>query len=172
MGEGDVKYSFGAVVGEGCRVLVVGSLPGDESARRGEYYAHPRNVFWRVMGSVCGFDAGLPYEERLTRMKAAGVGLWDVVQVGVRPGSLDANIRDEQPNDIAGLLRKYDSIRAICCNGGAAFRFLRRYFPVLCRGDVYHVWPLPSTSPAAARLSYEEKRLAYAAVLVPLLQRP
>ena len=163
------KYSFGPVVGAGCRALVLGSLPGDESVRQGQYYAHPRNAFWRIMGSLCGFSAELPYEGRLARLNAAGVALWDVVSSGVRPGSLDADIRDEQPNDIPALLRAHPTLRTICCNGGAAYRYLKRYFPELCAA--VQVFPLPSTSPAAARLRFEEKLAAYAAALGPVIRR-
>lgn len=165
------KFSFGPVVGPGCRVLVLGSLPGDESVRQGQYYAHPRNAFWRIMGRLCGFAPDLPYEERLARLNEAGVALWDVVCSGLRQGSLDSNIRDERPNDIAALLDEFSAVRSICCNGGAAYRYLKRYFPALCCGEAVQVFRLPSTSPAAARLGFEEKYAAYAAALGPLIRR-
>lgn len=166
----NIKYSFKPVVQAGCRVLVLGSLPGDASLLAAEYYAHPRNAFWRVMGRLCGFDSQLPYAERLNRLNAAGVGLWDVVRAGVRPGSLDADIREVQPNDIPALLREYASLCMIVCNGGTAHRYLKRYFPLLFNRDGLRVVQLPSTSPAAARLSFEEKFLAYEAAIAPLLQ--
>ena len=170
MNEESVKYSFSPVVGEGCRVLVLGSLPGDASLQAVEYYAHPRNAFWGVMGRLCGFEPQLPYEERLARLNAAGVGLWDVVGAGVRPGSLDADIREVQPNDIPALLRAYPSLCMICCNGGTAYRYLKRYFPALFCREGLQVLQLPSTSPAAARLSAEAKFLAYQAAMAPLLR--
>ena len=172
MGSTPRKYSFAPVVAEGCKALVLGSLPGDESVRQGQYYAHPRNAFWRIMARLCGFSAELPYEERLARLNAAGIALWDVVSSGVRPGSLDADIRDEQPNNIAALLSEQPELRTICCNGGAAYRYLKRYFPALCRDAAVQVFPLPSTSPAAARLRFDDKLAAYAAVLAPLIHRP
>ncbi len=167
-----LKYSFPPAVKPGCCVLVLGSLPGDASLRMAQYYAHPRNAFWKIMGSLCGFSPDLPYEMRLEMLNDAGVALWDVVLSGMRPGSLDSEIRDEKPNDIAALLREYETIGTICCNGGASHRYLKRYFPGLFGGsDACRVLQLPSTSPAAARLGFEEKLRAYEAVLAPLLRR-
>ena len=166
-----LKYSFAPVVRQGCTVLLLGSLPGDASLQQAEYYAHPRNVFWRMMGELCEFSPELPYAARLGCLNAAGIALWDVVRAGQREGSSDANIREVQPNDIPSLLREYGTIRAICCNGGAAFRLLRRFYgggEVLSR---YQVLQLPSTSPAAARMSYAEKLSAYRAALAPLLPK-
>ena len=91
------KCSFPPSVTPDCSVLVLGSLPGDESLRQAQYYAHPRNAFWKIMGSLLGFDPSLPYGERLSLLNRGGVGLWDVVASGVRPGSLDQHISQEQP---------------------------------------------------------------------------
>ena len=96
------KCSFPPSVTPECSVLVLGSLPGDESLRQAQYYAHPRNAFWKIMGTLLDFDPSLPYGGRLSLLNRGGVGLWDVVASGVRPGSLDQHISQEQPNDIAG----------------------------------------------------------------------
>lgn len=166
-----LKYSFAPAAKPGCSVLVLGSLPGDASLRMAQYYAHPRNAFWKIMGRLCGFSPGLPYEDRLERLNEAGIALWDVVLSGMRPGSLDSDIRDERPNDIAALLREYATIKTICCNGGTSYRYLKRYFPVLFGGDGCRVLLLPSTSPVAARLGFEEKFKAYEEVLAPLIRQ-
>lgn len=164
------KCSFPPSVTPECSVLVLGSLPGDESLRRAQYYAHPRNAFWKIMGALLDFDPALPYGERLVRLNRGGVGLWDVVASGVRPGSLDQHITREQPNDIAALLEQFPRIRTVCCNGTASFRYLKRYFPALFLREFPRIIQMPSTSPAAARLTYEQKLRAYADVLLPLLQ--
>ena len=74
------------------RVLVLGSLPGAASLRAGQYYAHPQNAFWRLIGPVAGRDdlAALPYPDRLAVLADARLGLWDVVATAARTGSLDA----------------------------------------------------------------------------------
>ena len=166
------KYSFPPAVGPGCTVLVLGSLPGEASLQAVQYYAHPRNAFWGIMGRLCGFSPELPYEERLRLLNEAGIALWDVVGAGKRTGSLDAHIREERPNDIPALLRECPGIRAVFCNGGAAYRYLKRYFPDLFSGARFEsIAQLPSTSPAAAMWSFEEKLRAYEAALSPLVGR-
>ena len=159
-GEGRVR-SFGAVAREDARVLVLGSMPGEESLRKGEYYAHPRNAFWRIAGALWGFDAGLPYAERLEALRRARVALWDVLGSCRRKGSLDADIVEAAPNDLPGLLARCPGVRVIGCNGGTAYAALRRFFPELGAMAVR----LPSTSPTAAMWSAERKREMWAEAL-------
>ena len=141
------------------RILVLGSMPGAESLRQRQYYAFKHNVFWRIMGEVYGFSPDLPYLERLAELRRHGVALWDVLAACERPGSLDSDIRAARPNDIAGLVKKLPKLENILCNGGAARNYLRRFFPELDARQ------LPSTSPAAARLSYADKLGAWRAAL-------
>ena len=51
-----LKRSFAPVANERTRLLLLGSLPGEESLARGRYYAHPRNQFWRLAGTVIGAE--------------------------------------------------------------------------------------------------------------------
>jgi double-stranded uracil-DNA glycosylase len=148
--------AFGPAIDARARVLVLGSLPGAESLRRGEYYAHRQNAFWRLMGAVVGVDlAALPYPARLEALAAARVGLWDVFASAVRPGSGDAAIRDAVHADLAGLVAGLPELRAIGFNGATAARIGRRSLygasgPVLI--------DLPSSSPAHAAMRFEAKR--------------
>ena len=136
-------------------------MPGAESLRQQEYYAFKRNAFWRIMGEVYGFSPELPYEERLAALRANGVALWDVLSECEREGSLDTAIRSPNPNDIPGLLARQPHIELICCNGSAAFNCLHRFFPKLPVPAVRMI----STSPAAARYTYEQKLAAWRNVL-------
>jgi hypoxanthine-DNA glycosylase len=152
-------------IAPGCRVLVLGSMPGDASLNAGQYYAHPRNRFWPLMGRLCGVDAGQPYESRLHALHAAGIGVWDVIGKCQRSGSLDAAIvRDsEVPNPIAERLSEWPELRVIAFNGGKAAEAFRRH--VQPRLDIaphrqIALLPLPSTSPANAAFGLE--RLAHA----------
>ncbi len=158
------KQSFPPVAGEGARVLLLGSLPGEESLRQGQYYAFRYNAFWRILGELLAFDPALPYPERLESLRRGGVALWDVAHSGIRQGSLDLNLRQVIPNDIPGLLRRCPGIVRIGCNGGTAFRLLKKFHPELfdgCRSIVQ----LPSTSPAAAGIPYAVKREAFRRLL-------
>src|ERR1700761_6828570 len=97
-----LKSSFPPVADRGTRLLLLGSLPGEVSLSRAQYYAHPQNQFWRLIGAVIGADlAGAGYADRLAMLLAHGVGVWDVVREARRTGSLDTAIRDHQPNALA-----------------------------------------------------------------------
>jgi hypoxanthine-DNA glycosylase len=154
--------SFPPQVGEGCRLLVLGTVPSLRSLEMRQSYAHPHNLFWPFMGVL--YDAGpeRPYAERIARLQAAGVGIWDVLRDCHRPGSLDSSIRadSEVPNDIPGLLEDYPTIRAIALNGAKAQQvFARRILPAiaLARRDALAILALPSTSPANASIPRDVK---------------
>lgn len=152
------KASFAPVVDAGTRVLILGSLPGDASLRAGQYYGHPRNAFWRLVGGVIGRDlVALPYDDRLRALMAARIGLWDVVASAERAGSLDAAIRRPEAADLRGLVAGLPALRAVAFNGGTAARLGR---PALASATGAELIALPSSSPAHAR-PFEEKLAAW-----------
>jgi hypoxanthine-DNA glycosylase len=135
-------------------VLVLGSLPGEESLARARYYAHPQNQFWRLIGRVIGRELGaLDYEKRLETLLEAGVGLWDTVGSATRRGSLDGNIRDTQPNDLAELAATLPALRAVGFNGGKSAALGTKQLQSDPRLTLI---PLPSSSPAFT-LPFETK---------------
>jgi len=140
------KHSFPPVVDPEIRLLVLGSLPGERSLAERRYYAHPQNQFWRLISPAAGCDlTALPYEERLSALLAAHIGLWDVVASATRTGSSDATIRDIEGHDIAALAATLPHLRAIAFNGGTALRQgLRQMGPTAER---YTIVALPSSSP-------------------------
>ena len=156
--------SFAPLAPAGARLLILGSMPGAASLAAGQYYAHPRNAFWPILGALCGFAATAPYAERVLALQAAGVAVWDVLQSCVRPGSLDTAIErsSEVPNDIAGLLSDQPGIRCIAFNGGTAEAAFRRHVPADVVGGL-RLLRLPSTSPANAAWSFERKLAAWSA---------
>lgn len=154
--------SFPPQVGEECRVLILGTVPSLRSLELQQSYGHSQNLFWPFMGEF--FDAGpeLPYRERIARLHACGLGIWDVFAQVERPGSLDASIvrASEVPNAIPGLLQRQPTIRAIALNGAKAAEGFRRHIaPALSAQDAQRVdiLALPSTSPANASISRAEK---------------
>lgn len=160
--------SFAAAAGAGTRLLILGSLPGQASLRAQQYYAHPRNAFWPLVGAVTGTElAALPYPERLAALAAAGIGLWDVVGSARRPGSLDAAIRDVEANDLAALAASLPALRAVAFNGATAWRLGA---PLLA-GSGHALLRLPSSSPAHAAMPFAAKRAAWVAALQPVLDR-
>ncbi len=163
------KAGFDPVVDAGTRLLILGSLPGDASLKAGQYYGHPQNAFWRLIGTVIGRDlAALPYDHRLIALKAAGVGLWDVIASADRPGSLDAAIRATEAADLLGLAATLPKLEAVAFNGGKAAKLGRAILNNL-PGEVRLI-DLPSSSPAHAR-PFAEKVAAWA-VLKPHSRLP
>jgi hypoxanthine-DNA glycosylase len=157
---------FEPVVGREPRVLVLGTAPSELSLEKGQYYAHPRNDFWRIMERL--FSAGRPleYAERVEVLKRAGVALWDVLREADRVGSLDANIKKPVPNDIAGILRSRPSIRAVFFNGAAAERLFSAHVSSSLADSALRFVRLPSTSPANASISFALQLAAWDAVRV------
>jgi hypoxanthine-DNA glycosylase len=116
-----VKFGLPPVARSDAQLFVLGSLPGDASLAARQYYAHPTNQFWRLLGRAIGEELhSLTYEARLERLADRRIGLWDVIASAARPGSLDQAIREAEHNHIAHLLRDFHDLRAIAFNGSAA----------------------------------------------------
>ena len=162
---------FPAVEPERARVLILGTLPSAESIRQGQYYAHPRNAFWPIMGELYGAGRELPYAARLRKLAAQGVMLWDVLQAAQRPGSLDSAIhpRRRVANDLPALLARHPELEMIAFNGSPAEALFRRQVAKACGDRLAGVElvRLPSTSPAHASRTCAQKLAAWRAALVP-----
>ncbi len=142
-----------------CALLVLGSFPGVASLRGQQYYGHPRNHFWPLVGAIWQLDLmSLPYARRLAAVQARGLGVWDVYAACQRPGSLDASIRQAVLNDLQGLRQRAPALRVVAHNGGESARARRH---TLALG--LPVLQLPSSSPANASWSFERKLRAWSA---------
>ncbi len=145
--------SFAPSIDNNSKVLILGSMPGVKSLEEQQYYAHPQNRFWKVIGVICnepnlhGFD----YNLKLKTLLKNNIALWDTIKSCKRDGSLDSDIQNEVPNDINGLLRKYPNIKIICLNGNKSYSTFKKYFSNLL--EKYSCYKMPSTSPANARYS-------------------
>lgn len=138
--------SFAPHVAPDTRLLIVGSLPGARSLAKQQYYAHPTNQFWRLVGAVIGQPlADLDYDERLLRLRAAKIGLWDVIRTAERRSSSDSDIREADPHNLSALIATLPALRIIAFNGGKAAAIGRRQLPQL---ESITVVDLPSSSAA------------------------
>ena len=145
------------VIARGTRLVVLGSFPSQASLAARQYYAHPRNHFWPIVGAIWGVDLmQRPYRERVAEVRGRGLGLWDVYAACRREGSLDAAIEDHELNDLASLRRRAPGLQAIAHNGGESARQMR-----ITRALGVPLWRLPSTSPANASWSFERKLAAW-----------
>jgi TDG/mug DNA glycosylase family protein len=160
-------HGFGPVANTSSRLLILGSMPGKASLRAGQYYAHPRNAFWRIMGELFGIDPSASYDERIAGLLASRIALWDVLASCTREGSLDSDIDDASlvVNPLAAFLRAHPGIRTVCFNGAKAESCYRKHVLAdALREDhpiAYH--RLPSTSPANAALAHARKLAAWRA---------
>jgi hypoxanthine-DNA glycosylase len=148
------------VVDARTRLVVLGSFPGVASLQAQQYYGHPRNQFWPLLGALWGLDlARASYAQRLAAARAHGLGIWDVYASCRREGSLDSAIEQAELNDLASLASRAPALRAIAHNGGESARAMR---VTAALGLPVH--RLPSTSPANAGWSFERKLAAWRAV--------
>jgi len=144
------------------RILVLGSFPGAASLAVQQYYAHPRNALWPILSALTGEDlAGMPYAERLPRLLAHGIGLWDVLGACEREGSLDSAIRKPAANDFARLRQLCPELHTVGFNGQTSGKFAPQFAEAGYRAIV-----LPSTSPAYAALSFDAKLIAWRQLLL------
>jgi hypoxanthine-DNA glycosylase len=156
-----LSVGFPPVADAHARVLVLGSLPGRKSLQMREYYAQPYNAFWRIMGELIDAGPALQYPERLVRLRAHGVAVWDVLAAGEREGSLDSAIVPASivVNDFSAFFERHRQLRLVCFNGNtAAGLYARKVMPGLApQWAAMERRALPSTSPAYASLRFEQK---------------
>lgn len=145
------------------RVLVLGSMPGAASLAARQYYAHPRNLFWPLMGELLGFDPALPYARRLAALKRARIALWDVIGACARVGSLDVRIEADSivANDFVGFIARHRALSLICFNGATAAACWRRHVQPTLGAVPPRCVILPSSSPANASIALPAKRAAW-----------
>lgn len=141
-------------------MLILGSLPSRQSLLKQEYYANPRNAFWRIMGEIVLLKNTDSYENRCSVLINNGIALWDVLESSVRPGSLDSaiDIASAKENDFSSLLGRHKGIMLICFNGMKARNlFDRLVLKSRPLPSAYELVNLPSSSPAHAAMSFEKK---------------
>lgn len=150
------------IAGDQARVLILGSFPSVASLREKQYYAHPRNQFWRIVGGLFGIDVSAAYSRRCRGLVARRIAVWDVIGRCQRRGSLDSAIRTPEVNDFAAFYREHPHIVAVFFNGAAAEGVYQRL--ALCVDCPTQFVRLPSTSPANAGMTLQQKIVRWEAV--------
>ena len=157
-----LSQGFAPVSQPDARILILGSIPGVASLDADQYYAFPRNAFWKIMGELFAAGLELDYSSRLQKLKNNHIALWDVIGACHRPGSLDSAISNDGlvTNDFNNFFKQHREITQVYFNGqkaGALFK--QKVIPDL-EGQ-YSFSTLPSTSPANAAKNYADKLAAW-----------
>lgn len=163
-------HSFAPLENPRAQVLILGSMPGIASLRAQQYYAHPRNLFWRIIGEITECEATQTYAQRIAALRTSGIALWDVIALCTRESSLDADIDKASivPNDFKSFFTRHLALTHVFFNGGAAEQSFNRHVrPNMKRTLCYT--RLPSTSPAHAARSFESKLQIWRDAIVPAL---
>lgn len=158
---------FPPVANANATTLILGSMPGKESLRQNQYYAHPQNAFWKIMGELVGASPQLSYAQRLALLKSSDIALWDVLASCERERSLDADIRTEAANDFTTFFAQHPHITQVFFNGSKAEQCFRKFVQNKQVLPPLALHRLPSTSPAHAGMRYAEKLQAWRAALIP-----
>jgi TDG/mug DNA glycosylase family protein len=159
---------FPPIANRAAHTLILGSLPGRKSLEMQQYYAHPHNTFWKLIGHIFDIAPDLTYAQRTRVLTRHGIALWDVLAGAERPGSLDSSIvhATAEANDFREFFRKHPKVRRVFFNGRKAEEiFTKRVLPQIAAefpGVQYR--GLPSTSPAHAGMSFEKKLAQWRAI--------
>ena len=166
-----VSSGFPPIAGPGARVLVLGTLPSQASLAAGQYYAHPQNAFWKIMAEIAGATGD--YEQRRSSLVMAGIAVWDVLASSIRPGSMDADIdmASAMPNDFSAFFAEYPELRLVCFNGQKAEQLFTRFVQPELGDHERRTVRLPSTSPAYASISFEQKLSIWRGIIEPAIER-
>lgn len=156
-----ILHPFGPVFDEHSRVLVLGTMPSPKSREHGFYYGHPRNRFWPVLAEIFGEEAPKTPAERRAFALRHKIALWDVLSECEIEGASDSSIRNPVPSDVAALLKKAP-VAAVFTTGATATRLYKKLIePKTGLAPI----PLPSTSPANARLGLSALAAEYRKIL-------
>ena len=149
-----LKYSFAPLIEEDSKILILGTMPGEQSILMNQYYGHSRNNFWKILFTLFGKELSKEYIDKIDLLKQNKIAVWDVLESCHRIGSLDSAIKLEVANDLNNFLKKYPNIKSIYFNGQLAAKLFRKHFSMISN---YNFYTLPSTSPANASKNFESK---------------
>lgn len=155
-------FSFEPIVAKNPKILILGTMPGKKSLELAEYYAHKTNVFRKIIFTLFNEKISFDYEHFITVLTKNNIALWDTLMLCQRQGSADSAIEQEIPNDINTFLKVNSSLRAVVFNGQTAYKYYKKYNTLY---DNISYFVMPSTSPANAAMSFDQKLEKWAVIL-------
>ena len=156
-----ITHAFSPVFDSESRILVLGTMPSPKSRELGFYYSHPRNRFWPVLAKIFGEEITGTPEEKKNFCFRHKIALWDVLKECEIEGASDSSIKNAVPNDISIILNSAD-IKAIFTTGTTAAKLYKKFIEPETKIPVI---ALPSTSPANAKVKFEELAEKYKIIL-------
>ncbi|MBQ4546583.1 MAG: DNA-deoxyinosine glycosylase [Oscillospiraceae bacterium] len=156
-----ITHAFHPVFDSESRILILGTMPSPKSRELGFYYSHPRNRFWPVLAKIFGEDVPETPEEKANFALRHKIALWDVLAECDIESASDSSIKNAVPNDISIILNSTD-IKAIFTTGTTAAKFYKKFIEPESKIPAI---ALPSTSPANAKVKFEELVEEYRKIL-------
>lgn len=156
------KTSFPPIADAETEILILGTLPGDRSLEVGEYFAHPRNRFWKIISCITGNPVPETYTEKRELLLTSRIGVWNVLHKANRKGSLDTGIRNEVPNDLTAFLSQHQKVKVIGFDGLKAGALYNKHFSRI--SGIKYI-SLPGCSAANARFDLQALCERWAALL-------
>ena len=165
-----VDFGFPPIADKNAQIVILGSMPSVKSLEQQQYYAHPRNAFWSIMSALFDLEKELDYSQRCEQLITNNIAIWDVLKSCQRQGSLDKDIEKNSliANDFNAFFQHHPNIQHILFNGGKAEHVFKQYVEPLLEASFQHIRQtrLPSTSPAHAAITFEQKRVYWEKALL------
>lgn len=149
-----LKSALHPLTDNSTRILILGTMPGDQSIAKQQYYGNKGNHFWKIIFTIFNENYSASYEDRKALLKKHKIGLWNVLAFCVREGSSDSKIMNEEINDFASFHIQYPNIQYVFFESKSAAKFYNKYAAPQ-KGISYHI--LPSTSGLNAGTSFIKK---------------
>lgn len=148
------KIAFNPIVSKDSCILLLGTMPSEESLRIQEYYGHKSNQFWKIIFTLFEKSISTNYKEKIALLLEYRIALWDVLAGCEGIGSADSNIKNEKPNNFKIFFDDYPLINHIFFTSKKAEEFYKKYIG-FDENKTYIT--LPSPSPANAAISLSQK---------------
>ena len=143
------------IINNETEILILGTRPGEKSLEKGNYYAKKGNRFWKIMEDIYPELESKEYDEKINFLRANKIGLWDVLRYHEGRGSLDKNIKNEQPNDFKNLFNHHKNIKKVLFNGLKDPKKFFNKHKCYCPNNIKPK-PLPSTSGMNTKYSIQD----------------
>lgn len=160
-----MKIAFDPIADNNSKILILGTMPGEDSLRKQEYYGHKNNHFWTILFTLFGSEYNADYSIKINLLKSKGIALWDVLRACEREGSADSKIKNEEANNFASFFSKYPQIKHVFFASKQAEIFYHKY---VCQYFNLTYSVLPSPSSANARMSLSQKIESWEVILAYL----